>query len=80
MAETRTTAAALTPTQRLSALAIPKTVLHGEKSPPLAKRLASRLAEKVEGSKLTALDGVGQMAPVLSPQTVALALEDLLCS
>lgn len=80
VAETRTTTAAPTPTQRLSALDIPKMVLHGENSPPLARRLASRLAERVEGSKLTALDGVGHMAPALSPQTVALALEGLLCA
>lgn len=58
-----------------SRVAAPVTILHGDRSPPLAARMACRLAGLLPAGRRVPLPGLGHMAPVLAPAAVAAAVE-----
>lgn len=69
-----TTDFALSPTLPAS-LPAPITVLQGEASPPVTRRMSERLQAALPGGTLRILPGCGHMGPVLGAATVAAALE-----
>ena len=54
----------------------PTRVLHGDRSPPLAARLAERVAGRLPDARLQTLPGLGHMAPALAPDAIAAVIED----
>ena len=56
-------------------LPAPTTVLHGDRSPPLATRLSRRLAERLPRAQARLLAGLGHMGPALDAGPVAEAIE-----
>ena len=77
LAETRTTATAAAPLERLNAAEISSVVMHGDQSPALAQRFALRLSEGIEGASLHEVANSGHMAPVLDAPAFAQTLESL---
>ncbi|EDP65311.1 Glutamate decarboxylase and related PLP-dependent protein [alpha proteobacterium BAL199] len=58
-----------------SRVTAPTMVLHGDRSPPLAARMATRLAGLLPAGRRTELAGLGHMAPALNSEAVAAAIE-----
>lgn len=73
--ETEAVAAHRVPEGLWRRVAAPATVLHGDRSPPLAARMARRLAGRLPGACARPLAGLGHMAPVLAPDSLAAAIE-----
>ena len=52
----------------------PVALIHGDRSPEIARRMVAGAARHLPRSTVTALTGIGHMAPILTPEPVAEAI------
>lgn len=62
-----------------ASMTAPTTILHGDRSPPLAARMARRLADRLPHARTETLRGLGHMGPATSPVPVAEAIDTASC-
>lgn len=60
--------------EALGRLRTPLLILHGDRSPDVARRMARRLAGRLPTAVLAEVRGAGHMAPALAPDAVATAI------
>ena len=59
----------------LAGMRCPVLILRGDRSPPVAARVAEILAARIGSARLSILQGAGHMAPVTDPRLVAAAIQ-----
>lgn len=74
-AEAEAVAGRAVPASLWTTVATASTVLHGDRSPPLAARMAERLAARLPAARAQTLPGLGHMAPAVAPDAIAAALQ-----
>lgn len=79
-AEAETVAGHPVPDGLMSRVAAPVTVLYGDRSPPLAARMAERLITRLPAARARRLRGLGHMAPVTAAEVVAVAVEEAMAT
>jgi len=76
--ETEAVAGRRIPATAWATITAPATVLYGDRSPPLAGRMAERLAAWLPRATARRLPGLGHMGPALAAEAMASAIEDAL--